>query len=143
MNSKSNLLPTIYYLRIILYWLPSLLYIAVIYYLSSQPAPEAVRQVPIFSGIKLVHLAEYGILCALFIFALVKTGGGGTGRDWSLRSILWTTTALTILAGIFDEVHQCFVPSRTGTLIDVVTDGIAAVLVCTLYTISLRVRKSE
>ena len=114
--------------RNISYWIPSLLYVLLIFYLSSKPAPEPIKQVPMCHGIKLVHLAEYSVLCSLFLFAIIKTIPLQVQKQIILAGIL------TFIAGIFDECHQMLVPARTAKLMDVVTNGVAAILVCTLYS---------
>ncbi|MFC1477999.1 VanZ family protein [Candidatus Margulisiibacteriota bacterium] len=134
--------------RILLYWIPVTIYLIIIFILSSRPAPEVIKQAPVFFSIKPVHLIEYGFMCLLFIFALVKSYQVGAivriDCDQSLRDIPWRpilamAIILTISAGIADEFHQCFVPTRTGTFIDVVTDTIAAVLTSgVVYAIVIR-----
>jgi VanZ family protein len=102
----------------------------IIFCFSSRPAPEAVKAVPIYEGIKLVHLAEYGILALLFIWALFKTHGQKTRNNFSLNKILLIAVLLTTAYGVIDEAHQYFVPERTAKLIDVFTDFLAALAVC-------------
>ncbi|MFH1428826.1 MAG: VanZ family protein, partial [Candidatus Margulisiibacteriota bacterium] len=123
-------------LKFFLYWIPVIIYLIIIFFLSSRPAPEVIKQAPVFFSIKPVHLIEYGFMCLLFVFALFKTylewHNVGHDRDRTLQDIPWRpilllAISLTIFAGIADEVHQSFVPSRTGTFIDVITDTIAAV----------------
>ena len=46
-------------------FLPALLYMGVIFYLSSHPAPLAVQEWPVWWEIKSIHLAEYALLTAL------------------------------------------------------------------------------
>jgi len=100
-----------------------------IFFLSSQPAPEAVKTVPIVSGIKIVHIVEYAILCSLFLFSLSKT------CKIDILHICIIAATLTIVFGISDEVHQLFVPGRSGKLIDVFTDAIAAFISSGIYYI--------
>lgn len=109
-------------LKKIFYWLPALLYMGLIYYLSSFPAPGAVQAVPIILKVKLVHLVEYGLLSALLWGALIKTTGLKPGEIAALAIML------TILYGATDELHQVFVPFRTGSNVDLVVNGIGAAM---------------
>jgi len=116
MNNKRTL-------KAIIYWLPALLYMVLIFWLSSFPAPERVKDVPIILKIKLVHLVEYGFLSFLFWLSLAKTTSLKPG-EIAILAIM-----LTILFGATDELHQVFVPFRTGSNIDIVADGAGAVIV--------------
>jgi len=96
------------------------------------------------------HFMGYGILGALVFFALKNTN-----RDW-LRPLLrrpWGTylpdlwrfewamigMLVTIVTASFDEIHQSFLPSRTGRWQDVVLDTCgAAVLQVFIYLLALR-----
>ena len=96
------------------------------------------------------HFMGYGILGALVFFALRNTN-----RDW-LRPLLrrpwgiylpdlwrfeWAIIGMlvTIVTASFDEIHQSFLPSRTGRWQDVVLDTCgAAVLQVLIYLLALR-----
>jgi VanZ family protein len=69
---------------------------------------------------KSAHLTEYGILGALAFRAI-----RGEQRLWSLR---WSVGAILLAAFVasIDEIHQTFVPSRTGTFHDVLLDAAGA-----------------
>lgn len=69
---------------------------------------------------KTAHLTEYGILGALTFRAL-----RGEKRSWNPRWAIGAIVFATFIASI-DEFHQSFVPSRTGTLHDVVLDAAGA-----------------
>jgi VanZ family protein len=71
---------------------------------------------------KLGHLTEYAILAALWFRAL------RTGRH--LEPGPSALAALTISVGwaITDELHQCLVPSRTASPVDVLIDATGAAL---------------
>lgn len=102
------------------YLVPALLYMGLIFWMSSRPSPEALHRWPIFGQIKLVHLVEYGIL------ALLWYGGLTRSRDWIPRKTALIAILLTFAWGISDEIHQSFVPSRTGKVMDALTDLLAA-----------------
>ena len=114
-------------LKKILYWLPAIIYMAVIFAMSSLPAPEPAKQVPIFFEIKLVHIVEYGILCGLIIFALLNT------MKVPLVQLLVFAILLTVLYGISDEIHQAFNPARTARWQDVVANLTGSSIVAISY----------
>jgi VanZ family protein len=125
------------------YKLPALLWTAVIFLASTDafsaphtgsilqsiaaailghPLPELTYELTQFVIRKLAHLTEYAILAALWFRAL-----RGEERGWTLR---WSMLAVLIAIAVaaMDEFHQSFVPSRTGTPLDVVIDGCGAIL---------------
>ncbi|HXA16487.1 MAG TPA: VanZ family protein [Thermoanaerobaculia bacterium] len=69
---------------------------------------------------KSAHLTEYGIFSALTFRAL-----RGQQESWKPR---WAGGAILLAACLasIDEIHQTFVPSRTGTWHDVVLDAAGA-----------------
>jgi VanZ family protein len=91
----------------------------VIFYLSSQESvgPE----LPAFTRI-VAHFAEYGVLAALWFWALAPALGA--------RRAVWAAAAICAVYALSDEYHQRFVEGRDSDLLDVVTDwaGIAAAL---------------
>ena len=100
-------------------WLPPLVYMAVIFYLSSQsnPLPEVTARV----WDKVLHTVEYAALAVLLGRALLGEGLG----------VLTAFAAAALLAaayGATDEYHQLFVPRRTGDLHDWMADAAGACL---------------
>jgi VanZ family protein len=72
---------------------------------------------------KLAHLTEYGI------YAVLLYGSFGAGRDF--RWLWRRATICAAIAGgyaLTDELHQLFVPGRTGTLHDSALDACGAIL---------------
>jgi len=104
-------------------WLPVLLWMAVIFCLSAQPDlphhPDAMIDVVVK---KLGHMAEYGILAALSLWAL-----GGVSSSIP-RSHFLCAFALTALYAVSDELHQRFVPGRNPRPLDVAFDVAGAAL---------------
>ncbi len=101
------------------YWIPVILYCALIFYLSSQSYPS--RHLPSFlMGLsdKLVHAVEYGILGILLYQAFHQT----TPRIKSMSLAIFGAMAF----GISDEIHQWFVPFRQADPWDVVADTFGA-----------------
>lgn len=93
------------------YILP-ILWMVVIFGLSSIPGS---RIPPLFPGFDiLAHLIEYSILGFLWARAL--------------QGKFFLAILLGILYGIFDEIHQVFVPLREFSIIDMLVDGAGVIL---------------
>lgn len=105
------------------HWIPAILYMVLIFYLSSRPAAEAFRRFPIIAKLKLVHIIEYGFLFFLIWRAITMTTKYNIYERFSLSLMI------TVLYGLTDEFHQIFIVSRTASLADVVADGVGGVLV--------------
>ncbi|QED46188.1 VanZ family protein [Cytobacillus dafuensis] len=73
---------------------------------------------------KLVHLSAFGVLALLFYNCFEK------------RRFLYAWLCTTIYAAT-DEIHQAFIPDRTGTIIDVGIDSIGALLALLILKILL------
>ena len=70
-----------------------------------------------------VHVVEYGVLAALYAYAMHRT--------WPLQSWLRTLSfaaLLTFAWGYLDELHQAFVPGRNSDAMDLLADSIGALL---------------
>ena len=115
------------------YWIPPLLYMALIFVVSSLEQPPL--PMPEFEWLtidKLYHFVEYAILGGLLAIAFVKAKPAVVPS----KLIWFVATVLSILYGASDEWHQTFVPGRFATLADWVADvlgSIAGVLVVYLY----------
>lgn len=116
-------------------WLPAILYMILLFWLSSRPAPEEVRWLPIIFGLKVSHMIEYGILFLLVRYALIQT------TTYNKPSIFALALMITVLYGLTDEFHQIFVATRTARLIDVVADGVGGILAQTSVSISGNLKK--
>jgi VanZ family protein len=81
---------------------------------------------------KCAHLTEYAILSALLLRALRQ-------HLLAARSIAFV---LAVLYAVLDEFHQSFVPSRTGSPWDVVTDIAGAILGLMIYVRMTRRRSN-
>lgn len=108
------------------YWLPVLLYVALMFTASSIPG----RDIPaLFPGSdKLEHLCEYGLFGLLLGRAFRFTVGGGRGRLWSLSTVI-----LGGFVGGMDELYQRFTPGRQSDIRDWVID-VTAVTIAVLFT---------
>jgi len=96
------------------------------------------------------HFVGYAILSALVFFALRNTARdrlqklrqrpwGIHLRDYWRLEWAWLGVLLTIVTAAFDEIHQTFIPSRTGRWQDVILDTGGAILTqALLYLLARR-----
>lgn len=105
------------------YWVPAVLYMVLIFYLSFKPASGYIKLFPIIAGLKIVHLIEYGFMYYLVRYALIKT------TKLHNKEIFLLGLFITVLYGLTDEFHQIFVPFRTAKLSDAFANGVGAILV--------------
>ncbi len=112
-------------------WAPVIVYLALIYYLSSLQYPvETLSQ---RTGIKfftlsqyIYHIIEYAILSFLFWRALKNSYSKYPQIYTILFSIFYAFT---------DEFHQSFVPTRTASIIDVLFDTLGILALQSIITI--------
>ena len=118
-----------YFIR---FWLPVLIYLALIFILSSFSAP-IFAETPIPFLDKLFHMVEYALLGFLFI-------RGFKNSPLSLSSVKFISlaVALSTLYGMSDEFHQYFVPNRDASLADILFDCIGSMIGSTIYTVLWR-----
>lgn len=106
---------------------PALSYMGLIYFLSCRPSPELLTDWPVFLGMKLLHLLEYGFLSFLWLWGL------GRSTRWPLLRLIVVAVSITFLWGVSDEIHQYFVPGRSARAADALTDLVGAVLMALLW----------
>jgi VanZ family protein len=122
------------------YWLPPVVWMAVIFWLSSDTGSAAETSpilLPLLRWLlpwatpgeldalhglarKGAHVVEYTVLAALWFRALAR------GRGLGPRASAWLALLLSLGWAGLDELHQSFLLSRTGSAMDVVLDGAAA-----------------
>ena len=108
--------------RFLLYWIPLLAWMGLIFALSAQPdlpRPPGLLLEKLFD--KAAHVVTYGILAWLLLRALRL-------RCSLSAALLIAVVALVVAYGIGDEYHQSFVPGRDASLADVAADGVGAAL---------------
>lgn len=112
-----------------LYFLPTALYYALIFFLSSRSYQIEVHT-PFFD--KAVHILEFAVLGLLLSFGFFK----------SLQSSLKAKSLLAfccgLLLGLLDEAHQSFVPLRQFEILDLVADGTGILIGLLAYLILAR-----
>lgn len=102
------------------YWLPALAVMALIFLLSSQSGLQVSEDAAVDKPFRISgHLLAFGALSACLLLALARRG---QPRAWQAA----VAFALTVFYGASDELHQAFVPDRTGRLDDLVVDAIGA-----------------
>jgi VanZ family protein len=108
----------------LVYWLPTLAWLAMIFILSARPS---LHVSPVtwqdFTVKKTAHFLEYAVLDLLLIFSLVKT----TRISWT--TALFLAVAFSVLYGASDEFHQSFIVGRQPHVQDVIIDGLGSLSV--------------
>jgi VanZ family protein len=99
-------------------WLPPLLLMGAIFVLSDQPSLSSGLGAIDLIGRKLIHFAEYALLCFLWWRALVTVTS--PRRAALFAFLLASGYAAT------DEYHQSFVDGRHGTALDWAIDSAGA-----------------
>ncbi len=143
-------------------WLPAILIMLLIFYLSSKPASvsgesslrlteyimrlyEKIMGMQVEEGLradrllaldhyirKTAHVIEYAVLALAICYPLYVRGLKG-GKLW-LWSVLFTAAYAAT-----DELHQRFVPGRSGELKDVLIDSSGAVLGALAFLLAVKV----
>ncbi len=113
----------------ILYWLPVIAWMTLIFALSHISDVDSVRREGPFAWIPpelkspgFVHTVEFFVLAAL-VYRLLASYRAFTGLY-----LLGGALLIAVGYGLTDEFHQSFVPGRTATLGDVAIDALGATL---------------
>jgi uncharacterized protein YfiM (DUF2279 family) len=118
------------------YWLPVLACAALIFTLSSGPAPAFVGMFT--NEDKLLHFGEYGTFGLLLSRAVLGTSQGGDLARGYLFSV-----CLGFLMGASDELYQSSVPGRSSSLSDLAVDLLGVALAgCAMYLFYRRARRA-
>lgn len=116
-------------MKIIISWLPAILWMCVIFYFSSQPTNQVdISGTSRFLFFKSLHLLEYSILFLAYL--------------WATKSKKNSFILLLIFA-ISDEYHQIFTATRTPRLTDVGIDFLGGNLGNLFYSIIPLAPKSK
>ncbi len=116
------------------YWIPVLAWMALIFVLSSQSGLRISEDAAVDRPFRITgHLLAFAGLAALLLFALCRGG-----RPCWHHVII--ALGITVLYGASDELHQSFVPDRTGRVDDLVVDTIGAAVGLAVAWVVLTVR---
>ena len=120
-------------MRFIVYRLPVLLYMGLIFYESSGPMESStLERIPD----TVLHGAGYTVFYLLAFWAVhegLAVAGGRGGY--------WLPALITVLYGASDEFHQSFVPGRVSSLHDLAADAAGAILGIFLVVVLRRLYK--
>jgi len=117
-------------LKPVILWGPVVAMMALIFYASSLSDPGLPRNL----SDKAAHFLVYGALGGTLVRALA----GGRSARMTARCI-GAATAIAILYGVSDEIHQTFVPPRTPDWRDVVADAIGALVGAAAVSLAAKV----
>ncbi|MHB9027609.1 MAG: VanZ family protein [Candidatus Latescibacterota bacterium] len=95
---------------------PALLYMGVIFFMSSLPGYE-VPSLNFRFGDKFVHLLEFGLL-GMFLYHFFRSPQPLVSHPWI------ATVIVGVLYAASDEIHQLFTPGRMCELADFIVDSI-------------------
>ncbi|MBO8142103.1 MAG: VanZ family protein [Firmicutes bacterium] len=115
-------------------------YMALLFWLSSQPGDQAARWNFLRLPDALLHSGAYLGLGLISHFAFA-----GTFR-WRFGKTAAAAVMLSVLYGAVDEAHQAWVPGRDPSWSDLAADGIGAVLgqlAVRVWMLVRRFRKQE
>lgn len=76
---------------------------------------------------KTAHLSEYALFVILLWRALGRRPILRQRKPWPLWEAAWPF-GVSVLYATLDEIHQAFVPSRTGSAMDVMIDATGAAI---------------
>lgn len=102
------------------YWIPTILWMAFIFYLSSRTPKQLHFIFPFIKDFNPGHLIAYFVLGFLSYYSVSKTLPEGMYFAWVIL--------ITLLYGISDEFHQAFVPGRVPDINDLVNDLIGTLV---------------
>jgi len=102
------------------YWLMTLSYMGLIFYLSSRNDIDIPKLTTNFD--KILHAGAYMVMAFLLYLSINKSG---------IRNNIFTAAFLcAVLYGMTDEIHQYFVPGRDASVGDLIADAIGALIGC-------------
>lgn len=129
-------------MKLLRYWAPLIIWMIIIFLLSSRQSVHVSDEFTInFLFFKSLHVIEYAILYVLWYRALFHSISKKT------TNVFVAAFIFTVLYAVTDELHQLFVPTREGTVRDVIIDGLGALLAWILIkkllpTLPKKLRKS-
>lgn len=119
----------------------SIIWMSIIFYLSSLPSTSTGPDTPFFKAVsKMLHFIIFGILSILYLSSLKWDKHlRETGIKFFLLSLF-----LTSIYAMTDEYHQSFSPGRTPSVGDVIIDTCGALTFLTIaYFLTRFVKHDE
>ncbi|HHX65368.1 MAG TPA: VanZ family protein [Chloroflexi bacterium] len=121
-----------YLLNALFGWLPLILWMAMIFWLSHQPDLPKLNRLIGLSDLLFeisAHASVFAVLTVLAWWAMVTWPADSPALFW--RKPIRTAGGLAAVYGISDELHQFFVPGRHASVLDWIVDlaGIAVAMV--------------
>jgi VanZ family protein len=111
--------------RVVVWWLPTALWAAIIFLLSS----KSIRHRPSWwfpHADKVIHAGLFGTLSFLVFLAFRR------GHELGRRAAAILAVTVAVGYGAVDEIHQRFVPHRSSDLRDLAADAAGAVAAAAL-----------
>ncbi len=107
-------------MRFVCYRLPVLVYMGVIFFVSSGPiSSPSIQEIPDY----LLHGAAFALLSILSFWAVHEDLKPGIGRGG-----YWLPALIAVAYGAIDEWHQSFVPGRDASVHDWLADVAGVIL---------------
>lgn len=113
------------------YWLPFILYAALIFYVSSQPLPELPVRIPYID--RVAHFFEYAVFGYLAYRALSRLNAKAIKKH-----LVFAVIIISVLYAFSDELHQFYVPGRVMSVSDFIFDVLGATVITLLFTVIRR-----
>lgn len=104
------------------YSIPTIIWMAVIFYLSSRTPSQLHSLFPFIKNFNPGHLIAYFILGLVSYYSLSKTSDLGEIMRYPWMLIIG------LIYGLSDEIHQHFVPGRMPDINDLVNDMIGVLV---------------
>ena len=111
-------------------------YMLIVFTLSSIPMDRQIEGLNFLINLdsdiqNLLHIPLFGCLAVLWIKALER---------YNIRysNIVFRTLTITILFGMFDEIHQYFVPGRFASFMDMLLNIMGSLFGVAAYSVYLK-----
>lgn len=103
------------------YWIPPLFVMGIIFFLSNRQSFKIADTFTLnFLAFKSLHILEYAVLT----FFLIRAFHFSLKYTYSFKTALLISAFVSLGYAISDELHQTFVPTREGTLRDILIDSV-------------------
>lgn len=114
-------------------WIISIIIAGFIFYISSLQKGLAISiDFPLKAVI--YHIGIFFLFCSFLMIALSK----GKSKDWLFFAVIFSA-----FYAITDELHQHFVPGRSVSVRDFLTDTLGITFASMIYYISLKLRNRK